>query len=639
MKLTTKLLVMSLTGFIIIFLVSLSITLMYCNDLEQERIAKTVNSAKHNFNEAMVAKKKVWQTNALQVASNMEIKTALSTIDRIKANNVLKKLGEVFKKNTDFKNVQIHLIDRDLKSFYKSWAPDKFGETLNHSKGNSLVKSTQQSLVAMEMSSKGIRLKGLFPIMIDGDFIGIANFEGGLNSIKRTLKPYNVDFIYFMNSNEIGIAKGMAEKPRLGKYILNQKDVDKEFWGYLGQPGIMNKILSKPFVIDDSYLAFKGYFKGFGSSETGLYLLGIKTEIVMEEITRLKGMIYTLYGSLMGVFFVLITGLLFYLNRNVAKPIMLIADDMHVGADQVATASGQVSSASQALAEGASEQAASIEETSSTMEEMASMTKNNAENANVADGLMKEANQVVKTANDSMGRLTVSMDDIFKASDETSKIIKTIDEIAFQTNLLALNAAVEAARAGEAGAGFAVVADEVRNLAMRAAEAAKNTAELIEGTVKKVNDGSDLVSTTNEAFTKVAESSAKVGNLIAEISAASREQSSGIDQVNIAVTEMDKVVQQNAANAEESASASEEMSAQAEQLREYVNDLVALVTGKRSQTASSRGHRPIAKTMGSGRSKLAAPPRKHLPNAGASELQPDQVIPFDDDDDDDFKNF
>ncbi len=269
--------------------------------------------------------------------------------------------------------------------------------------------------------------------------------------------------------------------------------------------------------------------------------------------------------------------------RAVVKPIQKIISALSTGADQVTSASGQMSSASQSMAEGASEQAASIEETSSSMEEMASMTKNNAENAGTADGLMKEANQVVATANDSMNRLTVSMEDISKASEETSKIIKTIDEIAFQTNLLALNAAVEAARAGEAGAGFAVVADEVRNLAMRAADAAKNTAQLIEGTVKKVNDGSQLVTSTNNAFTKVAQSSAKVGDLIAEISAASREQSGGIDQVNLAITEMDKVVQQNAANAEESASAAEEMNAQAEQLKVYVNDLVMLVTGKKAR--------------------------------------------------------
>ncbi|MBU2430756.1 MAG: methyl-accepting chemotaxis protein, partial [Proteobacteria bacterium] len=320
--------------------------------------------------------------------------------------------------------------------------------------------------------------------------------------------------------------------------------------------------------------------------------------------------------------------------RGITLPINRIIDGLNEGSNQVAAASSQVSSSSQSLAEGASEQAASIEETSSSMEEMSSMTKKNAENAAHADGLMKEANLVVTEANASMEKLTVSMADISKASEDTSKIIKTIDEIAFQTNLLALNAAVEAARAGEAGAGFAVVADEVRNLAMRAAQAAKNTAELIEGTVKKINDGSQLVSMTNEAFKKVSESSAKVGSLVSEISEASKEQSSGIEQVNLAISEMDKVVQQNAANAEESASASEEMNAQAEQLKSYVGDLVEIITGNDESTSE----RMMTKNIKHRTQSLSAKrmPSKHTLPSRKNEIRPEQLIPFDDDD---FKDF
>jgi methyl-accepting chemotaxis protein len=276
---------------------------------------------------------------------------------------------------------------------------------------------------------------------------------------------------------------------------------------------------------------------------------------------------------------VILTGSYLFAKHNITKPINRIIVGMNEGAEQVASASGQVSSASQSLAEGSSEQAASIEETSSSLEEMSSMIKQNAENSKQADGLMQESNQTVSQANSSMGDLKSSMEEISKASEETQNVVKTIDEIAFQTNLLALNAAVEAARAGEAGAGFAVVAEEVRNLALRSADAAKNTAELIEGTVKKVKQGSELVNTTGDAFSEVATSSAKVAELVSEIAAASNEQAQGIEQVNIAVTEMDKVTQSNAAGAEESSAASEEMKAQAEEMKGMVNELVAMVGG------------------------------------------------------------
>jgi methyl-accepting chemotaxis protein len=209
---------------------------------------------------------------------------------------------------------------------------------------------------------------------------------------------------------------------------------------------------------------------------------------------------------------------------------------------------------SQVLASSASEQAAALEETSSSLEEMSAMTHKNAENTSRANQLMAMNKEATEKANGSMNELINSMAEIGQASEETQKIVKTIDEIAFQTNLLALNAAVEAARAGEAGAGFAVVADEVRNLAMRAAEAAKNTSGLMGDIVNKVKAGKNLVGVTNGAFKQVKEGSEKVVELVAEIAAASQEQSQGIEQVNKAVVEMNEVTQRNAASAEELAS-------------------------------------------------------------------------------------
>jgi len=276
-----------------------------------------------------------------------------------------------------------------------------------------------------------------------------------------------------------------------------------------------------------------------------------------------------------------------FITRAITKPINRIIASLTEGSEQVSSASGQVSAASQSLAEGATEQAAGLEETSSSLEEMSSMTKQNADNAQQANTLAAEARKAAGTGAESMSRMNQAILDIQKSSDETAKIIKVIDEIAFQTNLLALNAAVEAARAGEAGKGFAVVAEEVRNLAMRSAEAAKNTARMIEESVKNSKNGVDIATEVSKVLEEIVQSVGKTTDLVSEIAAASQEQAQGIDQVNTAVAQMDKVTQQNAANAEESASASEELSAQAESMKEVVSQLVALVGGAAAQQTRS----------------------------------------------------
>jgi methyl-accepting chemotaxis protein len=296
--------------------------------------------------------------------------------------------------------------------------------------------------------------------------------------------------------------------------------------------------------------------------------------------------------SFMGlIFLVLIVGGTL-IGRSITGAIRVLSGKLHEGAHWADMAAVQMVSASQSLAEGASEQAASLEETSASLEQTASMTRSNAMNAHGSNALMKEISKIVERSNESMLKLKDSMEEISRSSEQTQAIVKTIDEISFQTNLLALNAAVEAARAGEAGAGFAVVADEVRNLAMRAADAARNTADLIEGTVKKVHDGTSVATQAYNEFAGVTASVAKAAGMMDEIAHASEEQARGVDQINKAVSEMDSVTQRNASNAEESASVCEELSARAKLMKQLVADLVSLAGGANGTGAKEKSSLP-----------------------------------------------
>jgi methyl-accepting chemotaxis protein len=292
-------------------------------------------------------------------------------------------------------------------------------------------------------------------------------------------------------------------------------------------------------------------------------------------------------GLVLGVI-ALIAGLGLILYRSITRPVRRVVENLSAGSQQLSHTAGEIATISHQLSGSSNAQSASIQQTSGSMEEIAAMTHQNSENARQANSLVAETFRIVKEAGEAMTTLTGAMEGISGASNETGKIIKTIDEIAFQTNLLALNAAVEAARAGEAGAGFAVVANEVRSLAMRATEAAKNTADLIEDTVTRVKEGSGLVNRTASAFSLVEDSSVKVKELVAEIAAASQEQAQGVELINRAIIEMDKIVQQNAANAAESNSTSEQLGEQAEQMKSVVEDLVTLVGGTGNSNALPR---------------------------------------------------
>lgn len=303
---------------------------------------------------------------------------------------------------------------------------------------------------------------------------------------------------------------------------------------------------------------------------TGVYIDDISAEI-NAVVYRVVVVVVTIV--------VLVIIITYFVGRSITRPIEKIISGLSHASKQLGSASDHVSSSSQQMAEGSSESASSLEEISASIEELTSMTKQNTDNTKQMSSLMSDSKQLVGNGQSSMQQLTNAMEGIKASSDETSKIIKTIDEIAFQTNLLALNAAVEAARAGEAGKGFAVVAEEVRNLAQRSAEAAKNTSSLIEDAINNSENGVGLANQAAQALNEITESSNSVATLVDEVSLATEEQAKGIEQINVGISQMNKVTQSNAANAEESASASEELSAQAHELNSMIGVLVDVIRG------------------------------------------------------------
>ncbi|HEX4807799.1 MAG TPA: methyl-accepting chemotaxis protein [Bryobacteraceae bacterium] len=297
-------------------------------------------------------------------------------------------------------------------------------------------------------------------------------------------------------------------------------------------------------------------------------------ESVEASITRSRWITIMMIGLSL-----LIGAVVVYVVRQINGSLRGAIMELSEGAEEVARAASQVSSSSQTLARGSSEQAASLEETSAATEEINSMARKNTDNSRSAADLVTSSQQKFVQTNHSLEQSVVAMGEINAQSGKISKIIKTIDEIAFQTNILALNAAVEAARAGEAGMGFAVVADEVRSLAQRCAQAAKDTAALIEESIVKSEDGKTKVDSVAAAIRGITEESARVKALVDDVNLGSQEQARGIEQVSKAITQMEQVTQQTASGAEESATAAEQLNAQSVSLKDIVARLTAMVGG------------------------------------------------------------
>lgn len=308
----------------------------------------------------------------------------------------------------------------------------------------------------------------------------------------------------------------------------------------------------------------------------------IATGIYVDEIDKVVGNTF-LQILLINIIVLVIVNVLAMMSivKDIVNSMDRITRELSDSSQEVSAASSQLEAASQKLAEGTTEQAASIQETSSTLEETSSMVQQNRDNTKQAAVLAKQSKEYANKSNSEMQNMMSAMENLKKSSAEISKIIKVIDEIAFQTNILSLNAAVEAARAGDAGKGFAVVAEEVRSLAQRSAQAAKETATIIESNITMSEQGVRIAKDVQGSISEIDDQSKKVSELLDEISVATDEQAQGVAQINQAVSQMEAVLASNAQTAEESSAASKALYSQTINMNEIISDLTTVVNGQK----------------------------------------------------------
>jgi methyl-accepting chemotaxis protein len=395
------------------------------------------------------------------------------------------------------------------------------------------------------------------------------------NSLFQAAAGPGEHILLYMNHELLSVARRLKDVPKINdQYVLisgtKQGEVEQHITIDMLEKG--SRGLE---TVHDSRMAFAAFpVNDYRGNQIGVMVFVTDTTAIAANIRNLLMMLAGV-GAVVVLLIISINYL--SLQKVVIRPVKAIAAELFHGASQVSDSSIQLASAAQSQAEGANEQASTLEETSSSLEEIASQSRQSSDNAELANQTVTDVTTAVENGVASMKRMNEAITQIKTSSTETSKIIKTIDEIAFQTNLLALNAAVEAARAGEAGKGFAVVAEEVRNLAQRSAKAAHNTADLIEQSQKNADNGVAVTHDMAAQLQIIQKSAGQVNTLISEITAAAREQALGIEQVNTGVSEMDQVVQKNASQSQESASVAEQLSAQAVDMEHKAAELEAMV--------------------------------------------------------------
>jgi methyl-accepting chemotaxis protein len=562
----------------ILFIVGSLIYFGVVQKKQEQRVFKDIEESMKTKVELSLAKKgDVWITNALQIAINQDLSKAVAEKNRKEIDSIIGNIGKIFKQDTSFKNVNIQIVDSELNNLYRSWNVDKHGDSERYSDIFSKVLSSKKPIISIEESTKGLRLKGVYPVIYDGKVVGALNFEGGINSLAKDFKKEGIDFLYFLAPEyKTMLSKELKEKDG---YLLNSSSyIDEAFLNHIMSSSFsLSEAIKKGYLYDSKYFIVPVELKDFMGERIGIALMAYHHDYIEGIIGTSKSIIISssilMIVTVLSILGVVVSMLIFYVSKPLTRSIKEIKD----ASAQITSASNQVASASTNLAESSSTQASSVEEINATVQNNSELLKTTVQNSQEANNIAQRANSAAMKGNKNIEEMIASMQHISESSSKISKIIHSIDEIAFQTNLLALNAAVEAARAGEHGLGFAVVADEVKNLAQRSANSAKETTEIIDETLAQISNGEKVTKASSESFKEILESIKKTSAIIADIKTAIESQSEGMDEINQAISEIDSSTQSNAASSEEAAASSEELNAQALSMLESVEGIAHML--------------------------------------------------------------
>ena len=576
--------------------------------LEIMEIHKTKQSMIHLFYNTLDAKKDTWLTNALQIGCNTNVIDALAAKDREKIISLLKHYGRIFKENTGFKNVAIHIIDSNLNSFVKSWDPSSHGESLIYSDAYQEIKKSKKPLITMEESPQGLRLKGLFPILREGEFMGIANFEGGLNSIKRELAPNGIEFLYFMDKKYDNIAKKTKSKRQFKNFYLCQKDVDADFLDYVVNEFDLERAEKEEGMFDSKYLTFALPIEDFSGEALGVFILGKKNRHVTATIRSGAKIIYSVIGIYSGIVLLLMIAIIVMMTVYVTNPLQRVVETMkdisqgegdltvkiavesndEIGvlgncfnlfiqklnkimlsivdttqtldassnevfsisermtgdSDQVSTQANSVAIAAEKMNDRMNSVAAAMEQAVVNVNQVASAAEEMSLTINEISANTGKTSSVAAQAATEAKKASEKINRLGISAGDIGKVIETIQEISEQTNLLALNATIEAARAGESGRGFAVVADEIKTLANETAKATVNIRSKIEGIQVVSGEAVDKIEQVVHIFDTVDELVGGVATAMEEQGTATREITDNVHQASSGFDEINENVAQ-----------------------------------------------------------------------------------------------